>query len=297
MDPVALRMFDSPGAEDIAKRSGGTRKMVSDSLANLESLGGEAAENSRKMRRFIEQEKIFLNFSAPGEGFSSSAWKARYLNDTLRETQKKAASFWKGALKALDEGKGRASQGLMRNVTQSGLLAKGIGTSDLNRLLHPCRGLTLGYTNAVSGVVNSQLAYTGSTVTKAGMKKIREDIRKMFESVKAYRATGNDRSRYEDLVPWSTTAPGAESIKNKWFSTMIHEIGHQVHFRAYQGNNFPRKYKKLGGDNLIGRYSTKDDKELFAESYVHYVISPENLKKNAPQLYAWVDDAMTILFK
>ena len=172
------------------------------------------------------------------------------------------------------------------------------GYSDhLDRLLHPCRGLTLGYTNAVSGVVNSQLAYTGSTVTKAGVKKIREDIRKMFESVKAYRATGNDRFRYEDLVTWSTTAPGAESIKNKWFSTMIHEIGHQVHFRAYQGNKFPRKYKKLGGDNLIGRYATKNDDELFAESYVHYVISPESLKKNAPQLYAWVDDAMTILFK
>ena len=297
MEPVARRMFDSPGAEDIAKKSGGTRKMVSDSLTNLESLGGEAAENSRKMRLFIEREKIFLNFSAPDERFSAPIWGKRYLNDTLRESQKKAASFWKGALKALDEGKGRASQGLMRRVTESGLLAKRLDPFNLDRLLHPCRGLTLGYTNAISGVVNSQLAYTGSTVTKTGAKKIQRDIRNMFTKIKEYRAGGSDPLSYEDLVPWSTSVSGGESVKNKWFATMIHEIGHQVHFRAYQGGKFPRKYKKLGGDTLIGRYATKNDDELFAESFAHYVLSPESLKKNAPQLYAWVDDAMKILLK
>ena len=303
MEPVALRTFDSPGAEDIAKRSGGSRKMVSDSLANLESLGGEAAENSRKMRRFIEQEKIFLNFSAPNESFNSSAWGARYLNDTLKETQKKAANFWKEAFAKIADkplskgGVGRASQGLMRRVTESGLLAKRLGVGDLDRLLHPCKGLTLGYTNSISGVVNSQIAYTGSTVTKAGAKKIQRDIQNMFTRIKAYRAGGSDPFYYEDLVPWSTSVPGKESVKTKWFSTIIHEVGHQVHFRAYQGGKLPRKYRKLGGDNLTGRYATKDDDELFAESFTHYVLSPESLKKNAPQLYAWVDDAMTILFE
>ena len=77
-----------------------------------------------------------------------------------------------------------------------------------------------------------------------------------------------------------------------WMSTMIHEIGHQVHFKGSGAAPLANKFKKMGGMNAVTGYSRKNPRELFAESFEQYVVNPEGLEKNAPRLYNWVEETL-----
>jgi hypothetical protein len=77
-----------------------------------------------------------------------------------------------------------------------------------------------------------------------------------------------------------------------WLDTMIHEIGHQIHFKGNGAAPLGSQYKKLGGINFVTEYSMKDPQELFAESFVQYVLNPEGLEKYAPRLYTWVEETV-----
>ena len=41
----------------------------------------------------------------------------------------------------------------------------------------------------------------------------------------------------------------------------------------------------------------KDPQELFAESFVQYVLNPEGLEEYAPRLYTWVDETVNNALK
>ena len=73
---------------------------------------------------------------------------------------------------------------------------------------------------------------------------------------------------------------------------MIHEIGHQVHFKGSGAAPLANKFKKMGGMNFVTGYSRKNPRELFAESFEQYVVNPEGLEKNAPRLYNWVEETL-----
>ena len=71
---------------------------------------------------------------------------------------------------------------------------------------------------------------------------------------------------------------------------MIHEIGHQIHFKGIRGTPLGNKFKKMGGINFVTEYSQKNPQELFAESFVQYILNPEGMEKYAPRLYNWVEE-------
>ena len=84
-----------------------------------------------------------------------------------------------------------------------------------------------------------------------------------------------------------------EGIKEiDWLSTMIHEIGHQVHFKGSGAAPLANKFKKMGGMNFVTGYSRKNPRELFAESFEQYVVNPEGLEKNAQRIYNWVEETL-----
>ena len=90
----------------------------------------------------------------------------------------------------------------------------------------------------------------------------------------------------EDEI-WSNSDPMDASID--WFSTFVHEMGHQVHFQAGMPK-LGRRFMNLKGMTYPTQYSRKDVAEQFAESFTQYIFNPEGLQKNAPRLYKWVDE-------
>ena len=77
-----------------------------------------------------------------------------------------------------------------------------------------------------------------------------------------------------------------------WFSTFVHEMGHQVHFEAGT-KPLGNKFSKMKGMKYVTEYSRKNPREQFAEAFTQYIFNPEGLKDKAPRLYAWVDETIT----
>ena len=46
----------------------------------------------------------------------------------------------------------------------------------------------------------------------------------------------------------------------------------------------------MGGMSYVTGYSRKNPRYLFAESFVQYVLNPEEMQKIAPRLYNWVEE-------
>ena len=76
-----------------------------------------------------------------------------------------------------------------------------------------------------------------------------------------------------------------------WFSTFVHEMGHQVHYQA-GARNLGRQFLKMGGMTYPTEYSRKNALEQFAESFTQYIFNPEGLQERAPRLYNWVDKTL-----
>jgi len=89
-------------------------------------------------------------------------------------------------------------------------------------------------------------------------------------------------------------------------STHIHELGHLVHFTAAQvGREYvaiegrerihrmPRKNPEVNEMITVKRgpsaYAVTNDKEMFAESFIGYIVAPSAMKRLWPKLYDWVD--------
>ena len=96
-----------------------------------------------------------------------------------------------------------------------------------------------------------------------------------------------------------------------WLGAYVHEMGHQVHFRA--GMPGLSKYlpadlqQAAGGKNMKAieavnklnklrwkpsEYGMTNEMERFAETFVQYVFAPDELNKASPAAYKWVEEAM-----
>ena len=120
----------------------------------------------------------------------------------------------------------------------------------------------------------------------------------MKQQAKETLRTNKAYSDYWTERDYTKPSPPSEIFSNthalqapeRWFSTMIHEIGHQVHFKGSGAVSLGNKYKKMGGMSYVTGYSRKNPRELFAESFVQYVLNPEEMQKIAPRLYNWVEE-------
>ena len=63
-----------------------------------------------------------------------------------------------------------------------------------------------------------------------------------------------------------------------------------MHYKGSGAVALGNKFKKMGGMNYVTGYSRKNPRELFAESFVQYVLNPEEMQKIAPRLYNWVEE-------
>ena len=247
-------------------------KFVQKSLDNLETAGGRIAANTKKMRKFMEKSKTLNHFNMNTERnqWSRSMTEKIPLKAYREQMQSTTKAFdkfpntpdnrsnelwYKGIKGAVDSGSSSRIHSRMYDVMQ------------------PCPFGTAGYTATPSSIINTEIFNYSRPLGKSNVKNFIEASK---GAVKDYTGTMGD------LV----------SKDHQWLATMIHETGHQVHFKGTGAAPLGVKFKKLGGKSSITTYSEKDKFELFAESFAAYVTSPDELLEQAPRLYNWVEETL-----
>jgi hypothetical protein len=156
----------------------------------------------------------------------------------------------------------------------------------------------------------------GAIVVKQGTHQVAMTADRV-EKIRAAVRTSVDRSFGGYPKPlagsdlWKRTGKSTWKAPEDWMVTYVHEMGHQVHYLAGQPritDYLPKDLlKRTTQKNLDGvkalqevkdktwkpsQYGVTNEYERFAETYVQYVYSPEELKQANPAAYKWVEDAI-----
>ena len=249
-----------------------TEKFVQQSLDNLETAGGRVAANTKKMRKFMEKSKTLNHFNMRPE---QNQWTKKMTDKiplkAYREQMQSTTKAYERFPNSADNRKNELWYKGIKGAVDSG---------DSNRIytrmydvMQPCPYGAAGYTATPSSIINTELLNYSRPLGKSNVKSF---VDKAKQALKDYTHTTGD------LV----------SKDHQWLTTMIHETGHQVHFKGSGAAPLGVKFKKLGGKTSITTYSEKDKFELFAESFAAYVMSPDELIEQAPRLYNWVEETL-----
>jgi len=270
-----------------------TQEFVDESIDSLESVGGLTGKHTKKLRKFLQKSKTINNFNYQGDKYNFNATYQKFAvqnkkafddanNTTIRFLDKFKTPFTKKT-------KGYA------NTVTTNFKKKNIKDlqfkDDMKFMFAPAGRTCAGYTSNYCTIVNTEV--------KNGAKKITTTSAKMMKiQAKRVLKTNKDYADYWLKGDYSLPSPAREIFSNssvmdvqeQWFTTMIHEIGHQVHYKGSGAIALGNKFKKMGGMSYVTGYSRKNPRELFAESFVQYVLNPEEMQKIAPRLYNWVEE-------
>ena len=303
-------------------RFGDIQEFTEDSLDGMETLGGLTEKHIKKMRAFMKKGNIVNQYNMKYEKTADiTKLRQRFLTgDNLKAFEKSNETVIK-RFRAIDKipnedliaevkdwkvrwnGRGNLKIGsherlFERNISLSkkgAMLDIDFQRKVVNSLFGNATGNTNGYTIMNSGMVHTRLRDGAKKISTASAKRIKKSAANTLDN--NAKLSGIKGSAYErrlqarklGLEPeiWSNSDPMDASID--WFSTFVHEMGHQVHFQAGMPK-LGRRFLSLKGMTYPTQYSRKDVAEQFAESFTQYIFNPEGLQKNAPRLYKWVDE-------
>ena len=303
-------------------RFGDIQEFTEESLDGMETLGGLTEKHIKKMRAFMKKGNIVNQFNMKYENTASiTTLRQRFLNGKNLEAFAKSNETVIKRFRAIDKipnedliaevkdwktrwnGRGNLKIGsherlFERNISilkKGGMIDVDFQRKVVNSLFGNATGSTNGYTIMNSGMVHTRLRDGAKKISSASAKRIKKSAASTLDN--NARLSGIKGSAYErrlqarklGLEPeiWSNSDPMDASID--WFSTFVHEMGHQVHFQAGMPK-LGRRFLSLKGMTYPTQYSRKDVAEQFAESFTQYIFNPEGLQKNAPRLYKWVDE-------
>ena len=247
-------------------------KFVQGSLDALETAGGKVAANTKKMRKFMKKTKTLNHYNMRLEQNQWTETMTRKI--PLKAYREQMESTTKAFEKFPNTADNRSNELWYKGI--KGAVDSGNSSRFHSRMydvMQPCPYGAAGYTATPSSIINTELLSYSRPLGKSNVKSFTD---KAKQALKDYTHTTGD------LV----------SKDHQWLTTMIHETGHQVHFKGSGAAPLGVKFKKLGGKSSITTYSEKDKFELFAESFAAYVMSPDELIEQAPRLYNWVEETL-----
>jgi len=293
-----------------------SQQFIEESLDSMEGLGGLTGENIKKMRKFMKKGNVINHFNMRGEKtLPVGDLKKRYLSgdnlklyeksnqtvikrfeingkkDVVPKETKEWLPFWDG----LGTQRYNSQKDLIdRNIR---ILKEGkISTDQLfdkkvqSTFFHNATGMANGFTSGNSAIVHTRLKPAAKKINTTLAKEIKASAKNTLNNQNLLKTKDYDyivKNRLSEI--WSNSQPMPETID--WFSTFVHEMGHQVHYQS-GGATLGRQFMKLKGLTYPTQYSRKNHLEQFAESFTQYIFNPEGLKEQAPRLYKWVDEAV-----
>ena len=277
----------------IAKSS---QEFVDDSIDSIEALGGKVAVNTKKMKQYLKKSGTINNVNMMGdrwnydEAFERIVVKNRKAFDLANKTTEKTYKLYDAAYVS----KSRQGIGYTISAFDQPVKSGAFFRNEFKFVFTPAGRGNLGYTSKYCSVVNTSVTASKGAlkVTKTAAKDMKKTAERVLENSfnRNLKQRGLPFKGDPKRVAWTT---GNEvDGKFDWINTMIHEIGHQIHFKGNGGAALGQKFKKMGGINFVTEYSQKNPQELFAESFVQYILNPEGMEKYAPRLYNWVEETV-----
>ena len=293
-----------------------SQQFIEESLDSMEDLGGLTGENIKKMRKFMKKGNVINHFNMKGEKTLPVAdLKKRYLsgnnlklyeksNQTVikrfeingkKDVVPKETKEWLPLWDGLGTRRFNSQKDLIeRNIR---ILKQGkIPTDQLfdkkvqSTFFHNSTGMANGFTSGNSAIVHTRLREGAKKINATYAKQIKASAKNTLNNQNLLKTKDFDFIRKNNLSEiWSNSHP--MPAEYDWFSTFVHEMGHQVHYQS-GGATLGRQFMKLKGLTFPTQYSRKNHLEQFAESFTQYIFNPEGLKEQAPRLYKWVDEAV-----
>ena len=277
----------------IAKSS---QEFVDDSIDSIEALGGKVAVNTKKMKQYLKKSGTINNINMMGdrwnydEAYERIVVKNRKAFDLANKTTEKTYRLF-------DSGyveKAKQEIGFTVAMFEKPVKTSAAFRNQFKFVFTPAGRGNLGYTSRYCSVVNTSVSSSKGAlkVTKTAAKDMKKTAERVLENSynRNLMQRGLPFKGDPKRVAWTTGNEVDE--KFDWINTMIHEIGHQIHFKGIGGTPLGNKFKKMGGINFVTEYSQKNPQELFAESFVQYILNPEGMEKYAPRLYNWVEETV-----
>ena len=278
------------------------QQFIEESLDSMENLKGETGKNIKKMRKFMKKNKVLNHFNMKHE-------KTRPFGQLEKKfmSGKNLEHFenqYKTAVKRFDRFRGESVSNYMdemylywprddaamtiaiRDAKQGLRITDERFTKLTSKLFFKnSTGNSNGFTSINSAIVHTRLRDGAKKINPSLAKKIKQSAADTLEN-NSLRQAGD----YTKREIWSNSHPMPQEYD--WFSTFVHEMGHQVHFEAGT-KPLGNKFSKMKGMKYVTEYSRKNPREQFAEAFTQYIFNPEGLKDKAPRLYAWVDETIT----
>ena len=296
------------------------QEFTEDSLDSLEKVGGLTERNVKRMRQFMKKGKIVHQYNMSNEktrsyielqqryltGNNLKAFEESnktvikrfdYINkldkSNLPQNTKDWQEIWNGyGVRRLNSRKDLIDESIDR-LKKGQLPVSSFQRKVVNSYFASATGGTSGFTNFSNGMIHTQLPTKAKKVTITAAKKMKKISKETLDNnFKFSKFKGNKYERWRQgqeagiSEVWNNGTPMDEAFD--WLDTLVHEMGHQVHYQS-GALNLGRQYLKDKGMTYVTGYSRTNHLEQFAEAFTQYIFNPEGLQEKAPRLYKWVD--------
>lgn len=263
-----------------------SHKAIADSLELAGNEKGLAGENMRKMLQFQQKKEIQTIWSTGREkliGPDFDHWGDSEIIKALRASKGKGEGVARAIADDLEKGR---KNPLLNKIGKVSSGAAGHTMEGANLIVLKQEGQFKQITaKSISRIKNA--AANSVLDAKAGRPQ-------KVVTAQLYKKTGK--------TTWKT--------EDGWLGTYVHEMGHQVHFKAGRpslGRIIEEGLEDLSGEKLLverGKrrwkpsvYGGTNEMEQFAETFVQFVFAPDELRKANPYAYRWVAEAMEAALK